>query len=301
MLSVEPEAPLTFRQGLDGVDYGLRDAHLLDADVWRVEEHLGHSKALVGQPQDLFPRLVLSTEDHLLWWLVGTEEDTNLYNMVTPEDEQTLQTLAHLAEALFNGAEIWENVIPHHGVLLPLEPEDKEASLKQHPDVLTRSLHRGSLTLIPSNMTSSRWSTHRNNETGTETDSANFSHPFTVFIIWESWKNFFMFNDKTTWLPWRYRVTSTADKHFWVKSDFKCSACLSGVWLTVRCPCPCRSVGRHSRRPPSPGWSRGFRPSRVTGWKQESDYLSADLTATRRPHCAEVDFTDMKWSPSGGW
>lgn len=64
---------LTFRQGLDGVHDGLWDAHLLDADVCRVEEHLGDSEALVGQPQDLLSCLVLSTEDHLLLWLVDRE------------------------------------------------------------------------------------------------------------------------------------------------------------------------------------------------------------------------------------
>lgn len=60
---------MTFWQGLDGVHDGLRDAHLLDADVCRVEEHLRNSKALVCQPQDLLSCLVLSTEDHLLSWL----------------------------------------------------------------------------------------------------------------------------------------------------------------------------------------------------------------------------------------
>lgn len=66
---------LTFRQGLDGIHDGLWDAHLLDADVCRVEEHLRDSKALIGQPQDLLSRLVLPAEDHLLQWLVGREEE----------------------------------------------------------------------------------------------------------------------------------------------------------------------------------------------------------------------------------
>lgn len=38
---------LTFWQGLDGVDDGFRDAHLLDADVWGLKENLRNSKALV--------------------------------------------------------------------------------------------------------------------------------------------------------------------------------------------------------------------------------------------------------------
>ncbi len=60
---------LTFWQRLDGVHDGLWNAHLLDADVCRVVEHLRNSEALVGQPQDLLSCLVLSTEHHLLSWL----------------------------------------------------------------------------------------------------------------------------------------------------------------------------------------------------------------------------------------
>lgn len=63
----------TFRQRLDGVHNSLRDAHLLDADVCRVEEHLRDGKALVGQPQDLLSSLVFSAEDHLLPRLGGRE------------------------------------------------------------------------------------------------------------------------------------------------------------------------------------------------------------------------------------
>lgn len=65
----------TFRQRLDGVHDGLRDAHLLDANVCWVEEHLRDGKALVGQPQDLLSGLVFSTEDHLLPRLGGRERD----------------------------------------------------------------------------------------------------------------------------------------------------------------------------------------------------------------------------------
>lgn len=65
----------TFWQRLDGVHDGLGDAHLLDADVCRVEEHLGDGKALVGQPQDLLSGLVFSAEDHLLLRLSARDRE----------------------------------------------------------------------------------------------------------------------------------------------------------------------------------------------------------------------------------
>ena len=33
---------------------------------------------------------------------------------------------SHLAEAFFDGAEIWKNIILHHNVVLPLHPEKQE-------------------------------------------------------------------------------------------------------------------------------------------------------------------------------
>ncbi len=32
---------------------------------------------------------------------------------------------SHLAEAFFDGAEIWKNIIPHHSVFLPLHPDNR--------------------------------------------------------------------------------------------------------------------------------------------------------------------------------
>lgn len=34
---------------------------------------------------------------------------------------------SHLAEAFFDGAEVWKDIIPHHTVFLPLQPDNRQA------------------------------------------------------------------------------------------------------------------------------------------------------------------------------
>lgn len=86
-----------------------------------MEEHLGDSKALVGQPQDLLTCFVLSTEDHLLFRLVDRERSRQTKTQVSLCDHNS-KVFSHLTEALFDGTEIWKNIIPHHSVFLPLQP-----------------------------------------------------------------------------------------------------------------------------------------------------------------------------------
>lgn len=33
---------------------------------------------------------------------------------------------SHLAEAFFDSAEVWKDIIPHHGVFLPLQPDNRQ-------------------------------------------------------------------------------------------------------------------------------------------------------------------------------
>lgn len=56
----------TFRHIVNGVDQSLRYAHLLNADVRGVKEHLWDCKPLIGEPQNLLPGLIFASKIHLL-------------------------------------------------------------------------------------------------------------------------------------------------------------------------------------------------------------------------------------------
>lgn len=99
------------------------DTHLLDADVWRVEKHLRDGKALVSQTQDLFPGLILPTEEHLIGGLQEGGDRELRREEVTGGGGMRWRVEAgssHLAEAFLDGAEVREDVVLHHGVLSAL-------------------------------------------------------------------------------------------------------------------------------------------------------------------------------------
>lgn len=76
----------------------------------------------------------LKTISSLGWWTEREmDQDTLLCN-------HNPNVFSHLAEAFFDGAEIWKDIIPHHGVFLPLQSDNRRALATQLTSYLIISL-----------------------------------------------------------------------------------------------------------------------------------------------------------------
>lgn len=63
----------------------------------------------------------LKTISSLGWWTERQEDQGTALCNHNPN------VFSHLAEAFFDGAEVWKDIIPHHVVFLPLQPDNRQA------------------------------------------------------------------------------------------------------------------------------------------------------------------------------